>query len=226
MRSFKRLQEQAYEYLKEKILSGHFDGAGIYSETKIAAELGISRTPLRDAILRLEQEGYVSIFPSKGFKVITATHEDIEELSQIRCALEGFCAYSLANEIETPRGAQTLAKLKEILEEQKNMKPEINSPEDFAESDNNFHRTIIDYMQNKQFSSSFHNYEYKMKEIKSNFFQYPGRIIAAIDEHAYITNLLENGESGEVFDMICDHAKTSTFVAHLDSSDNGSKIAP
>ena len=181
--------------------------------------MGISRTPLRDAILKLEQEGYVSIFPSKGFKVITASHEDLEELSQIRSALEGFCAYHLAKDIETPRGVQTLQKLKEILQLQQKMSAETHSIDDFAESDNAFHRSIIEYMQNKQFASTFHHYEYKMKEIKRNFFLYPGRIAAAIDEHDYIPELLENGESSEVFDMICDHVKTATFAAHQDVTD-------
>ena len=61
------LNEQAYNYLQKLILENHFSYQEVYSETKLSKELGISRTPLRDAVHRLAQEGYIDIIPSKGF---------------------------------------------------------------------------------------------------------------------------------------------------------------
>ena len=61
------LNEQAYNYLQKLIMENHFSYQEVYSETKLSKELGISRTPLRDAVHRLAQEGYIDIIPSKGF---------------------------------------------------------------------------------------------------------------------------------------------------------------
>ena len=83
----KPLQIQAYEQLKQMILDGHFLPDTIYSETKTSKELGVSRTPMRDAIQKLEQEGYLDVIPSKGFRLHKMTEDDLLETYQIRCAL-------------------------------------------------------------------------------------------------------------------------------------------
>ena len=57
------LNEQAYNYLQKLIMENHFSYQEVYSETKLSKELGISRTPLRDAVHRLAQEGYIDIIP-------------------------------------------------------------------------------------------------------------------------------------------------------------------
>ena len=63
------LQSQAYNIIKEKILSKSMDSDALYSETRLARELGISRTPLREALQCLSQDGYITIIPSRGFKI-------------------------------------------------------------------------------------------------------------------------------------------------------------
>lgn len=94
MATFKRLQEQAYDYLKELILSGEMIENEIYSETKLASEIGISRTPIRDALQRLSQDGFIDIIPSKGFRIHQITANEIVEIFQIRSAIEGFVLFN------------------------------------------------------------------------------------------------------------------------------------
>ena len=78
------LNEQAYEHLKKMITEDQLSYQEIYSETKLAKELGISRTPFRDAIHRLVQEGYIDIIPSKGFRLHQLTQQDVTETFQVR----------------------------------------------------------------------------------------------------------------------------------------------
>lgn len=59
------LNEQAYNYLQKLIMENHFSYQEVYSETKLSKELGISRTPLRDAVHRLAQEVILILFPAK-----------------------------------------------------------------------------------------------------------------------------------------------------------------
>ena len=96
MIEMKPLQAKAYEYIKTLILNGELKVDEIYSETKIAKELGISRTPLRDAIHHLVEEGYIDIIPSKGFKLHKMTKQDVLDTFQIRSAIEGYCTFYIA----------------------------------------------------------------------------------------------------------------------------------
>ena len=76
------LNEQAYNYLQKLIMENHFSYQEVYSETKLSKELGISRTPLRDAVHRLAQEGYIDIIPSKGFMLHQMNRKDVNETFQ------------------------------------------------------------------------------------------------------------------------------------------------
>ena len=63
------LNEQAYNYLQKLIMENHFSYQEVYSETKLSKELGISRTPMREALQCLSQDGYIDVIPSKGFRI-------------------------------------------------------------------------------------------------------------------------------------------------------------
>ena len=71
------LQIQAYDYLKNMILSGQLDPNVLYSETKLSAQIGVSRTPMREAIQCLSQDGYITVVPSKGFMIRTLYERDM-----------------------------------------------------------------------------------------------------------------------------------------------------
>ena len=110
------LQAQAYTYVKEQILTKKLVANVLYSETKLAAELGISRTPMRESLHCLSQDGYITIIPSKGFMIRQLTEKDMLETIQIRCAIEGFCTHVIASEIESKKGQQLIKTLNKLLE--------------------------------------------------------------------------------------------------------------
>ena len=95
MAKYTPLQEKAYQYLKEKINRGELEHGKFYSETKMAAEIGISRTPFKDALVRLSQDRYIDIVPSRGFCLHALSLQDITNTYQSRTAVEGFCALTL-----------------------------------------------------------------------------------------------------------------------------------
>ena len=84
------VRERAYEYLREKLLSGHFEPGERLTEEHLAAELGVSRTPVREALHKLEQEGLVTPLQTRGFCVSSDSREDMEELFEIRSIIEGY----------------------------------------------------------------------------------------------------------------------------------------
>lgn len=71
------LQQEAYNYIKDLILTNRLDVNNLYSETKLSKELGISRTPMREALQCLSQDGYIDVIPSKGFRIRQLNQKDI-----------------------------------------------------------------------------------------------------------------------------------------------------
>ncbi len=93
VRKSKFLREQVYRKLKESILTITLEPNKRLVEEKLAAEMGTSRTPVREAIQKLEKEGLIYKLPRGGFAVNIITNEDIEEVFGIRGVLEGYAAY-------------------------------------------------------------------------------------------------------------------------------------
>ncbi|MEE0058412.1 MAG: GntR family transcriptional regulator [[Bacteroides] pectinophilus] len=89
------------------------------SEAKLSKELGISRTPMREALQCLSQDGYITVVPSKGFRIRQLNQKDMKETIQIRCAIEGFCTQCLAADVNTARGQKTIRELGNILDLQR-----------------------------------------------------------------------------------------------------------
>jgi DNA-binding GntR family transcriptional regulator len=85
----KSLREQVYEYLRASIEAGELLPGTFIDQNRISAELGISRMPLRDAMIQLELEGFVDILPRRGVRVRGLTLDDVRHLYEIIGALEG-----------------------------------------------------------------------------------------------------------------------------------------
>ncbi|HWK97430.1 MAG TPA: GntR family transcriptional regulator [Pseudolabrys sp.] len=82
-------QQMAYIHIQDKIVSGVLAGGSRIKSDDVAAELGVSRMPVREAIRQLDAEGYVTIRPNRGAVVTTRTREQVVELFEIRAILEG-----------------------------------------------------------------------------------------------------------------------------------------
>ncbi len=83
------LREQVYNYLRDQMHKGHIMPDVMLNLNEISKILGVSKTPLRDALIRLEAEGFVAIYPRKGVSVNQLTLHDIHDIYQIIGAIEG-----------------------------------------------------------------------------------------------------------------------------------------
>lgn len=204
MKVLKPLQMQAYEYMKEKILDNEFTPGEIYSETKIAAEIGISRTPFRDAIQRLVQEGYIDIIPSKGFMLHEMEVRDIVETFQIRTAIEGYCAMMVARESGSEKAQKLLEKLEGLMEKM-NKSAEENNMLRFVEFDNQFHIELVAYAGNSAFDEMFGMYIHRIRNMASSSLLHPGRVAETLREHNNIIESMKSGDIVEVNNAVIDH---------------------
>lgn len=204
MKVLKPLQMQAYEYMKEKILNNEFTPGEIYSETKIAAEIGISRTPFRDAVQRLVQEGYIDIIPSKGFMLHEMEVRDIVETFQVRTAIEGYCAMLAAREAKSDRAGELFEELDRLMGKL-NKFAEENNINRFVEYDNQFHLKLVAYAGNSAFDEMFGMYIHRIRNMASSSLMHPGRVAETQKEHNDIIRSMKSGDIEAVNNAISAH---------------------
>jgi len=107
------VRERAYKYLKTSILSGRFNPGERLTEEHLAKELGISRTPIREALHKLESEGLIKPLATRGFIASQDSKEEVKELFEIRAVLEGYALRVICGRITD----LVLAQLEETVEQ-------------------------------------------------------------------------------------------------------------
>ena len=139
------LKLQAYQYLKTKILNCEYRPNEFLNEQKLCAEMGnISRTPMRDALGRLEQEGLITILPKKGLMVAGITEEDVHSMFEMRLLVEPYALRTYGADI--PR---------EKLEHFMRMMHEPDVIDDFCKVDDDFHELLMSTLPNKYLRSAY-----------------------------------------------------------------------
>jgi DNA-binding GntR family transcriptional regulator len=109
----KSLREEVYDSLKKSILHGKLKGGQRLIEETLANQIGISRTPVREAFHKLERDDLVTRLPKGGFAVREFTREDVEEIFGIRSALESYASYLATIHISPEKISQLEKKVKE-----------------------------------------------------------------------------------------------------------------
>ena len=87
-----RLSEHAYRLIKEKIITLELSPSSVIDEQSLRDQLGVGRTPIREALQRLDSEGLVTIVPRRGTFVADISVTDLQKIFELRIILEGFCA--------------------------------------------------------------------------------------------------------------------------------------
>ncbi len=199
------LQYQAYHTIKEQILSKSLDSKVLYSETRMAKELGISRTPLREALQYLSQEGYITIIPSRGFMIRRLDKETMRESIQVRCAIEGFCVHMAAGCEDKKRVNILLKNMEESLARQKAALSAKNFPESFTEEDHQFHMLLVHFAENSEFNHLFQRLLYTIHLTTANALTISGRAQATYEEHLSFYQHLKKGDRLQAYNVLITH---------------------
>ena len=204
-REFNALQLQAYKYIKTRIIDGTFSYNQLYSESQIAREIGISRTPVRDAVHRLCQESLIDIVPNKGFMLHKLNQQDVAETYDIRSAIEGCCARKAALARKTQETEDLLRQLKGSLDIQQQIFEHSQDVASFAEEDQNFHRYLVLYSGNTAFIDLFDQYMYRIKKLACYSLARGNRMLETLKEHRRIYGAIASGDSKEAYEAVLFH---------------------
>lgn len=204
-REFKVLQKKAYEYIKDQIMNETMVYNVVYSETKIASEIGLSRTPVRDAVHRLFQEGLIDVIPNKGFMLHKLTEQDLLETYDVRTAIEGYCARKAALESPSARNQELIDNLHESLNRQHHIFESTKDVLQFAEEDQNFHWLLVSYSGNQALIDMFSQYMYRIKKCACYSLTKDNRMQDTLREHEEILNQIEQRNADGAYNAIQFH---------------------
>jgi DNA-binding GntR family transcriptional regulator len=203
--SYKPLREIVFESLREAIISGILEPGERLMEIQLAEEMGVSRTPVREAIRKLELEAFVVMIPRKGAYVAGVSHKDVADVFEIRSALEGLAA-GLAAERITEEEIEQMERI--LLYRQGD---EMNL-EEIVESDTDFHALVYKASRNQRLIQILENLREQIQRFRATSLAVPGRIKDAIDEHRGIVEALARHDVEEAQTLAMSHIVTAENV--------------
>jgi DNA-binding GntR family transcriptional regulator len=219
---YELLSQKVYRVLKTEIIKGSLKPGTKLLEGKIAKQMKVSRTPIREALRELAAEGFVKISPNQGVIVSNASIENIQEVLQIRGVLEGLAA-RLATKIISEE------EIKELEKYQKQMEYYTNKDNSlaFSEIDAEFHELILNICGNnrliqirKNISNQAHRYRIRSLSI-------PGRLKYSLKEHQEILEALKRKDSEQVDRLSQKHIENvlANILAHKKKGEDKNKNA-
>lgn len=195
----RRLADEVYDQIVDAIMNldiGHDDRL---IQEKLAADLGISRTPVREALIRLEQEGVLRKSAQGGFRLYQMSDQEVRELYQTRAAIEGQVARILA-ERHTP---QDIATLRKTISKEENISS--NSVREYFEANRNIHRKFVELANNRYLLEMF-----DMTWGKAMSFQLFAQIQSidlskSLGDHMALVDVIETGDKIESLEVFIRH---------------------
>lgn len=187
--SYQPLREVVCESLRDAIRKGILKPGERIMEIKLAEELGVSRTPVREAIRKLELEGYVVMMPRRGTYVADMSIRDINEIFEIRTALESL-SNGLAAEHITEDELEHLQRLLVII----GGYIKDGDMEKIVETDIEFHDLLYHAARNSRLVGIISNLRDQLTRFRTLSMSYPGRLEATLDEHRSIVEAIARGD--------------------------------
>ena len=197
------LADQVFEHIERDILSGKYERGEIITEGKLSAELGVSRTPIREALRRLDQEHLIEE-SGKGSVVIGISEKDLEDIFLIRKQLECLAA-SMAAKNHTD---EQLAELKETLELQEFYVTKADT-EHVKYMDNKFHRILYKLTGSTVFFDTLVPLHRKIQKYRRATLQSKSRAAESVQEHRKIYEAIALGDEKLAYETVLEHIENA-----------------
>lgn len=198
------LSERVYEAIEESILDGDLAPGDPLPEIRISEELGVSRTPVREAIGKLELEGLVKSIPNRGSLVVGISEKDIDDIYTLRMHIEGLAAkwaaeHSTDEQLEQLRG---IVELQEFYVQR-------GGALQVWQLDTRFHKLLYQSSGShvlQQTLSNFHHYIQRARELS---IKKPGRAVPSVQEHRAIMEAIERHDSAAAERLTAEHIRNA-----------------
>jgi transcriptional regulator, GntR family len=190
--------DAAYADVKARILDGELAGGAMISEGTIADALGVSRTPVREAFLRLQAEGWMRLYPKRGALVSEVRPGELEDVVSARVLIESDAVRRVTRDAE--RSAELGVTLAQILESQRAgyVQGDLSA---VAEADATFHAAIVDAGGNALLSTFFATLRDRQRRmVARSLWRRDERVEQVLTDHELLCRLIADGEP-EAFEV-------------------------
>lgn len=195
-----------YELLKEQILTGELTAGATLTETALATAAGVSRTPVREALKRLEQDGLVERAEHGGLRVRTRSVEEILEIYDVRGVLEA----EAAREAAERHGRGDLLLLTELVDWMDEIPR--GSAEDLAKANVDFHRAIWNASHNATLVDLLERLYLHLRRYPDTTYQQAGRWESAQREHHAIVEAIRRRDGDSAARLVAEHIATARDI--------------
>src|SRR5687768_4317490 len=200
------LATSVYDRIKAEIFDFCLLPGDRFTETEVAARVGVSRTPVRDALHRLEREGYIDVSPRNGWSVKPFDFTLFENLYDVRVVLELAAARRLC-EMEAGPELTELSAIW-LVEPQRR----VRDPNAVCDMDEDFHRQLLAAAGNPEMARIHHELAERIRIIRRLDFTQPERIDATYEEHSQILGHIMKRELAEAQRLLRGHIEASKAV--------------
>ncbi|MFF4749787.1 GntR family transcriptional regulator [Streptomyces sp. NPDC002514] len=207
-------KDRAYEFVKRQILSGAYEGGDLISEGDVSKELDMSRTPVREAFLRLEIEGLLRLYPQRGALVVPVSPGEVRSVLEAREVLEQFAVRKLMDGPAAVREALT-EELTGSIERQRGLLG-TGDLDGFFEDDRLFHTSLLTAAENPllaRFYTSLRDRQVRMTA--DSVLATPGRSDSILAEHAEIADAFRAGDAERALGAVRTHLASTRSALGL-----------
>ncbi|MFJ9564597.1 GntR family transcriptional regulator [Streptomyces fuscichromogenes] len=200
-------REKAYAYLKDTVLTDPGMQGAFLSEQELADRVGVSRTPVREALLQLAAEDLVELVPKRGARVSPLTGREIRELMELRGIVERYAAQQLVS-----AGGAPPAELRSLLARQRELTG-ADQAREFIAVDHRFHAALVSAVGNTLLDRHYDGL--RSRQVRAGavaLFNRQGRQEAVLQEHAAILDALETGDAQAACAAIDHHLESTLKV--------------
>ena len=194
------LRGRVFTKIRDDILSGKYKEGEELREVAIGEELGVSRTPVREAFRQLELEGLIQIVPNKGAYVTGIIVKDVKDIYMIRSKLEGLCAYLATYQITD----EQMEELEENIYLSKFHAKKGHSEQN-AELDNRFHEILYDACHSKMLKHQLQDFHDYVLRVRKKTLSQTQRSAESIKEHEMIFEAIKNKQPQEAEKLANQH---------------------
>lgn len=213
------LRGKVFQQLENDILNGRYQTGESLIETRLSEELGVSRTPIREAIRQLELEGLVQSIPNKGAVVKGISAQDIEDIYTIRMMIEGLAARWAAEKI-TP---EELGELKEAVEFEEFYTVK-NDTNHLMKFDSRFHEIIFKASKSKPLMHTLSTFHHYVQRARNASFETPGRAAQVLEEHRAILQAIMEKDADKAERLTTEHVRNARWNLLKNRNGNGEAV--
>jgi DNA-binding GntR family transcriptional regulator len=192
--------ERAYAFTKQRVLDATYAGGELLTEGEVAEALGISRTPVREAFLRLEGEGLLRLYPKRGALVVPVSATEVEAVMETRALVERF---AVAKAIA--RGADVSGAMRAQIARQE-QRAEAGDLDGFVEADRAFHTVLVSAAGNGIVTALYDSLRDRQQRMGVTALRRaPRRLGEILDQHRALTDAIAEGDTERTLVLLDEH---------------------